>query len=86
LRRADKPINKEDIVDDTAVRQELHTFIDTMPEQSLSALKPLLAYMTYPANVTVIETDLTVEEQGLIKKGLHEYAQNPINFISLENI
>jgi hypothetical protein len=73
-------------MDDTAVRQELHTFIDTMPEQSLSALKPLLAYMTYLANATVVETDLTIEEQVLIKKGLHEYTRNPENFIPLENI
>jgi hypothetical protein len=73
-------------MDDTAVRQELHTFIDTMPEQSLSALKPLLSYMTCLANATVVETNLTAEEQGLIATGLHEYTKNPTNFIPLENI
>ncbi|GBR77175.1 hypothetical protein NO2_1603 [Candidatus Termititenax persephonae] len=72
-------------MDNTAVRQELHTFIDNMPEQSLSALKPLLAYMTCSAGTT-LETDLTTEEQNLIEEGLRGYAQNPGDFIPLEDI
>jgi len=30
----------------TVLRKELHTIIDEMPDRSLSALKPLLTYIT----------------------------------------
>jgi hypothetical protein len=68
----------------TALRKELHTLIDTMPEQRLPALKPLLADMA-DRDWLVIETDLTQEEIAICETGAKEYREHPENFISLDD-
>ena len=66
------------------LRDELHAYIDNLPDQSLSALKPLLLFLSKPSYV--IETDLTDEELQIIEDGMMEYRNNPSSFIPLDSI
>ena len=66
------------------LRKELQSYIETMPERSLYALKPLLAVLSEP--LYTIETDLTPEEISMIDEGMAEYRANPASFVPLENI
>jgi len=69
----------------TAVlKEELHNYIDTMPERSLYALKPLMSVLAEP--LYTIEADLTAEEIAMIDEGMAEYRANPSSFIPLESI
>jgi hypothetical protein len=68
----------------TALRKELHAFIDTIPEQRLPALKTLLADMA-DRDWLVIETDLTQEEIAICEAGAKEYREHPENFINLDD-
>jgi hypothetical protein len=68
----------------TALRKELHAFIDTIPEQRLSALRPLLADMA-DQDWLVIETELTQEEIAICEAGAKEYRKHPENFINLDD-
>ena len=67
-----------------AVRKELHTLIDTLPERKLNALRPLFDVLV--DDETIIETDLTDEELVIIAEGDRLYKEHPENFISLEDI
>jgi hypothetical protein len=69
----------------TAIRRELKGYIDTLPEASLEAVRPLLrSYSEGEAGgePLVYETDLTVEEREWIAEGMKEYEEHPENFIS----
>jgi len=69
----------------TAVlRKELQGYIETMPERSLYALKPLLSVLSEP--LYTVETDLTAEEIAMIDEGMAEYRKNPSSFVPLESI
>ena len=71
----------------TAVlRKELHTYIDALPDQSLSAIKPLLTFLANDYWKPVIETDLTSEEIAMIDEGMAEYRADPSSFLPLESI
>jgi len=60
---------------ETAVlRDELHSYIDALPDRSLPALKPLLSLLIEPP---IIETDLTDEENAMIEESLAEYRADP---------
>ena len=63
-----------------AVREELHAIIETLPERSLYAIKPLLAFLH---DEPVIETDLTDEERELIKAGMLEYERDSSSFVTI---
>ena len=63
------------------VRQEIHSYIDDIPESKLLALKPLLFALA--DDTILIESNLTEEEQDLIASGMAEYEANPDNFIPL---
>jgi hypothetical protein len=66
----------------TAVlRNELKSYIETMPERSLYALKPLLTVLSEP--LYTLETDLTKEEIAMIDEGMAEYRANPSSFVPL---
>jgi hypothetical protein len=52
-----------------AMRKELHSIIDAMPDQSLPALMSFIAEAYWKP---VIETDLTEEEHALISAGMRE--------------
>lgn len=66
-----------------AVIQELHELLDTLPERSLYALKPLITLLS---EEPVIETDLTAEERALIEEGMQEYKRDPSSFTTLESL
>ena len=66
------------------IRQELHDFIDDLPESKLKALRPLLSVLA--GDTIIIETDLTDEERALIAKGMAEYKANPESYIPLEQV
>ena len=66
------------------LRQEIHTYIDDIPESKLMALKPLL--FTLASDSIVIEYDLTDEELALHSQGMAAYKVNPDNFISLDDV
>jgi len=65
-----------------SLRQEIHTYIDEIPEYMLVALKALL--FTLAQEPVVLETDLTNEERELIAQGMAEYAANPGSFTPLD--
>jgi len=67
-----------------SLRQEIHTYIDDIPEYMLVALKALL--FTLAQEPIALETDLTIEERELIAQGMAEYAANPSSFTSLDAI
>jgi hypothetical protein len=67
-----------------AIRQELHTYIDVIPDRNLYALKPILSILAEPAYI--LETSLTEEERAIIAAGDREFEEHPENFVPLESI
>ena len=67
----------------TVLREELHTMLDTIPERSLHALKPLLSVLAEP--LYTVEP-ASPEEITMINEGMAEYYKDPSSFIPLENI
>ncbi|GMO27353.1 MAG: hypothetical protein Ta2B_08020 [Termitinemataceae bacterium] len=70
----------------TAVRQELHTFIDTLPDHRIFALQPLLADLAVFDEQVYIETDLTDEEHALIADSVKRYHEHPETFVTLDSL
>jgi hypothetical protein len=68
----------------TAVRKELHDYIDALPERNLYALKPLLSVLVNER--IIIETDLSAEEKQIITEGRAHFKDHPEDFVPLENI
>jgi len=66
----------------SAIRQEIQSYIDNIPDSKLEALKPLLSVLMN--DTIILETDLTGEEKAIIMRGREEYKKG--NYISLENI
>ena len=66
------------------VRQEIHSYIDDIPESKLIVLKPLLFALADES--IVIEYDLTNEERSLIAQGMAEHENNPDSFIPLDKV
>ena len=68
----------------TAVlRKELHTMIDTIPEQSLPAIKPLLNFLSSDYWNPVIEA-ANSEEIEMINERLKDYENDPSSFVPLK--
>jgi len=66
----------------TAVlRKELQSYIETMPERSLYALKPLLTVLSEP--LYTLETDPAKGKIAMIDEGMAEYRANPSGFVPL---
>ena len=66
----------------TAVlRKELHTMIDTIPDRSLPAVKPLLAYIADDYWKPVTEP-ASPEEAAMIDKRVREYEKDPSSFVA----
>jgi hypothetical protein len=64
----------------TAVlRKELHTMIDTIPEQSLSVIKPLLNFLSNDYWKPVIEP-ASQEEIEMIDERMKDYEKDPTSF------
>ena len=62
------------------LRKELHTMIDTMPDQSLPAIKPLLTYIAEDYWKPITEP-ASPEEAAMIDKRVKEYEKDPSSFI-----
>ncbi|GAB6391700.1 MAG: hypothetical protein MdMp014T_1073 [Treponematales bacterium] len=71
----------------TAMRRELHTFIDAIPERRLTALRPLLAGLAEEADYwrPVIEP-ASPEEAAMIEERMKDYHADPESFVPLEAI
>ena len=67
-----------------AVREELHSLIDNLPERKLNALRPLFDVLI--DDEIIIETDLTEEEKAAIAQGDRHYREHPEDFVPLESI
>jgi hypothetical protein len=67
------------------LRKELHTIIDTMPERSLPAVKPLLSYIVDDYWKPVIEP-ASPEEIAMADKRMKDYEKEPSSFIPLKDI
>jgi hypothetical protein len=67
-----------------ALRSELKTIIDVMPERSLYALKPLLSVLSIEP--VIIETGLDTEEKEIIAAGEKDFAEHPETFTRLQDI
>lgn len=70
-----------------AIRNELKTYIDLIPYDSLVCVKPILSLLAAGNTPTrlvrdgyVIESDLTAEETAILKAGLKEYSEHPENY------
>jgi len=72
------------MAENAALREEIHTVIDTLSERNLHALRPLLTVLAEKS--VVIESDLTHEEHALIAEGVNRYYEHPEEFVSLESI
>ena len=64
----------------TVLRKEIHSIIDVIPDQSLSALKPLLTHLADDYWKPVIEP-ASPEEAAMIDERVKEYEKDPSSFI-----
>jgi hypothetical protein len=70
----------------TAVlRKEIHSIIDTMPDKSLPALKPLLDFIAEDYWKPVIEP-ASLEEIAMAEERIKDYERDPSSFIPLSDI
>jgi hypothetical protein len=68
----------------TAVlRKELHTMLDTIPDRSLPAIKPLLTFLAEDYWKPVIEP-ASPEERDMIDERMKDYEENPASFVPLK--
>ena len=66
-----------------AKRQELHCYIDAIPDRNLDLVIPLLSYLA--DEPLIIETSLTGEERAVIAEGDKRFKEHPEDFISLDD-
>jgi len=67
------------------LRKELHTIIDTRPDRSLPALKPLLTHLADEYCKPVTEP-ASPDERAMIDEGMAEYRKDPSSFVTLLGI
>jgi hypothetical protein len=70
------------------IRQELHGYVDAMPEKSLEAIRAFFRAFTemfQTDEALVWETDLTEEEIAIIDAGERERAEHPESYTSLDD-
>jgi hypothetical protein len=67
------------------LRKEIHGIIDAMPDKSLPALKPLLAFIVEDYWKPVIES-ASSEEKAMAEERIKDYERDPSSFISLDSI
>jgi len=68
----------------TAVRRELKSYIDAIPENNLEIVRPMLSFLAgnHTTNESfVIETNLTAKEKAVIRAGRKERKEHPENFV-----
>jgi hypothetical protein len=59
------------------MRKRLHNLIDVIPDQSLSAVIPLLSFLAEEYWKPILETDLTEDERAMIAAGVEEKKRDP---------
>jgi hypothetical protein len=64
-----------------ALRKELHTIIDVIPERSLPAVKPLLTYLAADDYWKPVTEPASKKEIAMIEKRMKEYEKNPSCFV-----
>jgi hypothetical protein len=64
------------------LRKELHTMIDTIPDRSLPAIKPLLTFLAEDYWNPVIEP-ASPEEKAMIEERMKDYEKDPSCFVPL---
>ncbi|GHU99622.1 hypothetical protein FACS189483_09100 [Spirochaetia bacterium] len=69
----------------TILRKELHTMIDTMPDQFIKAMIPLVSCITDEYWKPIIEA-ASPEEIAMIDERMKDYEADPSSFISLSDI
>ena len=62
------------------LRKEIHGIIETMPDRSLPALKPLLSFIADDYWKPVIEP-ASPKEAAMIDKRVREYDKDPSSFV-----
>jgi hypothetical protein len=77
--------NQEKKMTTAVLRKELHTYIDTLPDQSLPALKPLLSFLSEDYWKPVIEP-ASPEEIAMIEERVKDYGKDPSSWVSLPDI
>jgi ABC-type Zn uptake system ZnuABC Zn-binding protein ZnuA len=65
------------------LRKELHTMIDTIPDRSLPAIKPLLTYIADDYWKPVIEP-VSPKDIKMINERLKDYEVDPSSFVSFK--
>ena len=84
LERLNEP-DEEQAMTTAVLRKEIHSIIDTLPDQSLSALKPLLSHLADDYWKPVIEP-ASPEEIAMCDERMKDYERDPSSFIPLKNI
>jgi hypothetical protein len=70
---------------ETAVlRKELKSYIDTLPDNKLQDLQPLLSGAS--KLFFTVDTDLTPEEIAEVNARADEYYKTPSSFVALEDL
>jgi len=64
----------------TVTRQQLHDYIDVMPDYGLPLIEPILAH--FADEPLIIETNLTAEEKAEVVRGRKERREHPEGFTS----
>ncbi len=64
------------------IRKEIQGYIDSLPDNQLAALKPILRLLA--DNSFTVETDLTEEERAIIARGREEYKAG--GYVPLDSI
>ncbi|GHV06936.1 hypothetical protein AGMMS50229_12710 [Campylobacterota bacterium] len=67
----------------TAMRQEIHGFVDILPDAKLPTIKSLLEMLTDDWT-PIIETNLTKAEKECIRRSKARQKTHPEDFITLE--
>ena len=65
-------------MENAVLRDELHSYIDALPDCSLPALKPLLSFLT--------EADLIDEENVMIEESLAEHGGDLSSFTAWKKV
>jgi len=68
----------------TVLRKEIHGIIDIIPDDSLSALRPLLTHLADDYWKPVIEP-ASPEEIAMCDERMQEYERDPSCFVSLKS-
>ncbi|GHU03030.1 hypothetical protein FACS1894147_06260 [Spirochaetia bacterium] len=64
-------------MESAVLRNELHSYIDALPDQSLPALQPLLSFLVEPPPVMEAASE---DEAAMIEEVAAEYRANPSSF------